>query len=92
MRAAESEKIDDCNLSSQDRIGWTRGRAGNLERTGEYPGPPQDHVIKYAASPEDNPPAQSDLFTNDLVGKIEFSADEWKAAEAKAQPFRAYLS
>jgi hypothetical protein len=36
-------------------------------------------------------PKQSDIFTNDLVGSIKFSDDEWKAADAKAEPFRKYL-
>jgi ABC-type nitrate/sulfonate/bicarbonate transport system substrate-binding protein len=50
-----------------------------------------DLVMKYVASTDDKPPTQSDIFTNDLVGKVKFTADEWKTAEAKAEPFRKYL-
>ena len=51
-----------------------------------------DLVMKYVVSPGDKSPAQSDLFTNDLVGKTKFTQDEWKVALAKAEPFRKYLS
>ncbi len=51
-----------------------------------------DLVMKYIASPNDTPPRQSDLFSNDLVGSVSLTPDEWKAAEAKAEPFRKYLS
>lgn len=51
-----------------------------------------DLVMKYIASPGDKPPAQTELFSNDLVGKLKLTPDEWKAAEAKAEPFRKYLS
>jgi NitT/TauT family transport system substrate-binding protein len=50
-----------------------------------------DLVMKYVASAGDPLPKQSDIFTNDLVGSIKFSDDEWKAADAKAEPFRKYL-
>jgi hypothetical protein len=51
-----------------------------------------DLVMKYVVSPGDKPPAQSELFSNDLVGKTKFTQEEWKAAQAKAEPFRKYLS
>jgi NitT/TauT family transport system substrate-binding protein len=50
-----------------------------------------DLVMKYVASPGDTPPRQSDLFSNDLVGKLQLSPQEWDAAEAKADLFRKYL-
>jgi NitT/TauT family transport system substrate-binding protein len=50
-----------------------------------------DLVMKYIASPGDKPPVQSELFSNDLVGEIKFTPEEWRAAEAKAEPFRKYL-
>lgn len=51
-----------------------------------------DLVMEYIASPGDKPPRQSDLFSNDLVGGVKFTAEEWNAAEVKAEPFRKYLS
>jgi NitT/TauT family transport system substrate-binding protein len=50
-----------------------------------------DIVMKYIVSPSDTPPRQADLFSNDFIGKIKLSPDEWSAAEAKAELFRKYL-
>ena len=51
-----------------------------------------DLVMKYVASSSDKRPEQSVLFSNDLVGKLKFTPEEWKAAEAKAEPYAKFLS
>jgi len=51
-----------------------------------------DLVMKYIASPGDTPPRLSELFSNDLIGKVQLTPDEWSAADAKAEPFRKFLS
>jgi hypothetical protein len=49
-------------------------------------------VMQYAVSPGDKRPAVGDLFTNDFIGNFKLTPDEWAKAEAKAQPYRSYLS
>ena len=51
-----------------------------------------DMVMKYAVSPGDKRPDVAGLFTNDVIGNVTLSPDEWAQASAKAQPYRAYLS
>jgi ABC-type nitrate/sulfonate/bicarbonate transport system substrate-binding protein len=51
-----------------------------------------DMVMQYAVSPGDKRPAVGDLFTNDFIGNFKLTPDEWAKAEAKAQPYRSYLS
>jgi NitT/TauT family transport system substrate-binding protein len=50
-----------------------------------------DLVMEYIAASGDKPPRQSDLFSNDLVGNVKLTPEEWKVADAKAEPFRKYL-
>jgi NitT/TauT family transport system substrate-binding protein len=50
-----------------------------------------DLVMTYAASPGDSRPDVASSFTNDFVGSVRCTPDEWARAEAAAQPFRQYL-
>jgi NitT/TauT family transport system substrate-binding protein len=50
-----------------------------------------DLVMTYVASPGDTKPKVADLFTNDLVGGLRLSPEEWAKAESLAAPFRQYL-
>ena len=51
-----------------------------------------DLVMKYVASPGDTRPKLSELFTNDFVGAVRLTPEEWTKAETLAAPFRPYLS
>ena len=51
-----------------------------------------DLVMTYVASPGDSRPKASGLFTNEFVGGLRLTADEWTKAESLAAPFRTYLS
>jgi len=51
-----------------------------------------DMVMKYAVSEGDKRPAPSDVFTNDFIGDIKLTADEWAKVEALAAPYRQYVS
>lgn len=47
-----------------------------------------DLVMKYLGAPGDKPPAPSDLFTNEFVGDVKLSADEWTRAETQVKEYR----
>jgi NitT/TauT family transport system substrate-binding protein len=51
-----------------------------------------DLVMKYVASPGDKAPKVSDVMSNDFIGKLVLTPDEWKKATANAAPFRKYLT
>lgn len=48
-------------------------------------------VTKYLGSPGDTKPKVAELFTNDYVGDLRFTPDEWAKAQATAAPFRRYF-
>jgi NitT/TauT family transport system substrate-binding protein len=50
-----------------------------------------DLVMKYVASPGDKRPKTADLFSNAFVHDVTFTPDEWKKAQANANPSRKYL-
>lgn len=51
-----------------------------------------DLVMKYVASPEDKAPKLKDVLSNDFIGNVTFTPEEWAKAKANAEPFRKYLS
>jgi ABC-type nitrate/sulfonate/bicarbonate transport system substrate-binding protein len=50
-----------------------------------------DLVMKYVAAPGEKPPKIGDLLTNDFIGKLTFTPEEWAVAQANAKPYRKYL-
>ena len=50
-----------------------------------------DLVMHYAASPGDTRPDVAATFTNDFVGAVRCTPEEWAKAEAAAAPFQQYL-
>lgn len=48
-------------------------------------------IMKYLVAPGDKAPKVGDLMTNDFIGKLAFSPEEWSTAQANAAPFRQYL-
>ena len=51
-----------------------------------------DLVMTYAVSPGDARPDVASTFTNDFVGSVRCTPEEWAKAEAAAKPFRRYLA
>ena len=51
-----------------------------------------DLVMAYAADPGDARPDVASTFTNDFVGAVRCTPEEWTKAEAAAEPFRRYLA
>ncbi|MEP9379471.1 ABC transporter substrate-binding protein [Aquabacter sp. CN5-332] len=49
-------------------------------------------VMKYVASPDDKAPKLKDVMSNDFIGSIKLTPEEWTKAKANAEPFRKYLS
>ena len=51
-----------------------------------------DLVMKYVGSAGDVRPTTADLFTNDYIGGIRFTPDEWSKAQAVVASYRKYFS
>ena len=51
-----------------------------------------DMVMQYAVAAGDKRPSLDQVMTNELIGDITLSKAEWDAANAKAAPFKEYLS
>ncbi|MEP9355776.1 ABC transporter substrate-binding protein [Xanthobacter sp. KR7-65] len=51
-----------------------------------------DLVMKYVAGPSDKAPKVKDVMSNDYIGKLMLTPEEWTQAKAKAQPFVKYLA
>ena len=51
-----------------------------------------DLVMAYAANPGDTRPDVASTFTNDFVGAVRCTPEEWAKAETAAKPFRQYLA
>jgi len=51
-----------------------------------------DLHMKYVASPGDKAPKTADLMSDDFLGKLTLTPDEWKKAQANAAPFKKYLA
>ncbi|WP_428492066.1 ABC transporter substrate-binding protein [Rhodopila sp.] len=46
-----------------------------------------DLVMKYLGAPGDKPPVPADLFTNEFIGDVKLSPDEWTKAEAQVKEY-----
>ena len=51
-----------------------------------------DLVMRYAAGPDDKAPDLAALFTNDFVGGVTLTADEWARAEANVKEYRNFFA
>jgi hypothetical protein len=51
-----------------------------------------DLTMRYLATPEDHRPELAEVFTNDLIGSVTMTPDEWTTATASAQEFKAMLA
>ncbi len=51
-----------------------------------------DLVMKYAADPADKRPDIASLFTNDFVGGVTLTPQEWAAAEANVKEYRNFFT
>lgn len=49
-------------------------------------------VMKYVAGADDKAPKMKDVMSNDFIGEVTFTPEEWKKAKANAEPFRKYLT
>jgi NitT/TauT family transport system substrate-binding protein len=51
-----------------------------------------DLVMKYAADPADKRPDLGSLFTNDFVGNVTLTPDEWAKADANVKEYRNFFT
>jgi NitT/TauT family transport system substrate-binding protein len=51
-----------------------------------------DLVMKYLGSPDDKRPETATLFTNDFIGEVKLSPDEWNKANTLVKEYRDYFA